>query len=198
MVNGKPATNDPPGTQDPEDPGEPDNSEAADPGSDEDGGSEGDPSGPGSGCFVSGTRILGATCPLAIDTVRPGAEIWAYDTAKWRPALRRILRVFEHRSEEILTLDFGHDIVSCTALHRFYTGIWTAAARLTPGQRVLSRDGGWRTLQRITRATHPQAVFNLLVEGLHNYFVGPTALLVHNEKDSRLPDDDPGWPDDVD
>jgi hypothetical protein len=36
----------------------------------------------------------------------------------------------------------------------------------------------------------------LSVEGLHNYFVGPAALLVHNEKDTHFPDGD-GWPDEV-
>jgi len=76
--------------------------------------------------------------------------------------------------------------------------VWTAAARLAAGQRVLSRDGEWRTLQGVTRTIHPQPVFNLMVEELHNYFVGTSALLVHNEKDNRSPGDDPGWPDDVD
>jgi pretoxin HINT domain-containing protein len=170
----------------------------SDPSSGEDwgGGDEGGFS--GGGCFVRGTKTFTSNGPVAIETVRPGVEVWTYDAASQKPALRQVLHAFEHRATEILILDFGSETLRCTAPHRFYTGVWTAAAKLRIGQRVLSRAGKWLSLQGVTRITHPQPVFNLSVEGLHNYFVGRAALLVHNEKDTRFPDDDTGWPDDVD
>lgn len=175
-----------------------------DPGSGEDWGgddpSSGDePGSPGGGCFVSGTRTFTAAGPAALEAIRPGDGIWSYDVATRRRAVRRVLRAYEHRGRKFLTLDFGDETICCTPPHRFYTGVWTAAATLAPGQRILTRDGEWRTLQRVTRSLHPQPVFNLLVEGLHNYFVGASGFLVHNEKDTRISDpEEPGWPDDAD
>ncbi len=32
----------------------------------------------------------------------------------------------------------------------------------------------------------PQLAFNLHVDGIHNYFVGQSGLLVHNSKDLRF------------
>jgi hypothetical protein len=172
-------------------------SDDSDPGSGGDWGDGGEGGFGGGGCFVRGTKTYTSNGAVGIETVRPGMGVWTYDTTSQEPVLRQVLRAFEHHATEILTLDFGNETVRCTAPHRFYTGVWTAAAKLRIGQRVLNRAGEWLSLQGVTRTTHPQPVFNLSVEGLHNYFVGTAALLVHNEKDSHFPDGDSGWPDDV-
>jgi len=175
----------------------PDSEGDSDPGSGGDSGGGDEGGFGGGGCFVRGTKTYTSNGAVGIETVRPGMGVWTYDTTSQKPVLRQVLRVFEHHAIEILTLDFGSETVRCTAPHRFYTGVWTAAAKLRIGQRVLNRTGEWLSLQGVTRTTHPQPVFNLSVEGLHNYFVGPAALLVHNEKDSHSPDGDSGWHDEV-
>jgi hypothetical protein len=83
-------------------------------------------------------------------------------------------------------LDLGDETVQCTPSHRFFTGIWVAAGHLTPGQRLLCRDGQWRELQSVVRRSEPQPVFNLEVEGVHTYLVGRSGVVVHNEKEEPV------------
>lgn len=72
--------------------------------------------------------------------------------------------------------------IRCTPLHRFYTGQWVPAQHLRPGDKLLNLAGSWTKLKSIGREKESQPVFNLHVDGIHNYFVGREGILVHNSK----------------
>jgi hypothetical protein len=68
-----------------------------------------------------------------------------------------------------------------------------SSGELKPGDRLLSREGQHVELKAVRRIRQPQRVYNFTVEGPHNYFVGTSALLIHNLKtkeETREPGDD--------
>ncbi|MGH3064226.1 MAG: RHS repeat-associated core domain-containing protein, partial [Gaiellaceae bacterium] len=78
----------------------------------------------------------------------------------------------------------GEDLVS-TPDHRIWsatTSSWVQAASLRPGDRLSTITGGEVSVVAVRRALWPYPLFNLAVKGLHNYFVGNSAVLVHNEE----------------
>jgi hypothetical protein len=144
----------------------------------------GDGLGPdGGGCFVGETQISTASGLMPIGQLHPESNVWAFDRDTQKPSIRKIIQTFNFCKKELLTLDFDSETICCTPFHRFFTGVWTPAYLLSTRDRVMRRDGGWEALRAISEKVELQRVFNLHVEDLHNYFVGRSGLLVHNEKD---------------
>lgn len=69
-----------------------------------------------------------------------------------------------------------------TGGHRFYseTRGWVEAHRLLMGETVRTRDGSGARVLGLERLPGVHAVFNLEIEGLHQYHVSPLGLLAHN------------------
>jgi intein/homing endonuclease len=97
--------------------------------------------------------------------------------------VRKIIQPLRFYARELLVLDFDAESITCTPRHRFFTDSWTPAYLLAKGDRILRSDGNWQPLKAASKIVHPQPVYNLHVEDLHNYFVGSCGLLVHNKKD---------------
>jgi hypothetical protein len=72
--------------------------------------------------------------------------------------------------------------VRVTGGHRFYSASrgWVEAHRLAVGETVRTRDGSGARVLGLERLPGVHAVFNLEVEGLHQYHVSPLGLLAHN------------------
>ena len=102
---------------------------------------------------------------------------------------RVVLSTVEHRVESVLALTFddANEVVT-TPNHPFYSVSrgWTAAGELQLGEAVETRDGE-QTLRLTEYRAEPQSVFNLEVEGDHEYLVGESGLRVHNNCGARLP-----------
>jgi RHS repeat-associated protein len=95
---------------------------------------------------------------------------------------RVVLSTVEHRVESVLALSFDDDSeVVTTPNHPFYSVSrgWTTAGELQLGEAVETPDGE-RTLASAEYQNAPQSVFNLEVEGDHEYLVGESGLRVHN------------------
>ena len=91
----------------------------------------------------------------------------------------------------------GEKLLTTTTEHPFYIkktykardnlnadddkeGEWLTAAELRVGQKVLRPDGKWTRITSVRRENKPTIVYNLEVEGNHNYFVGEIGVLSHN------------------
>jgi hypothetical protein len=132
--------------------------------------------------LVDETQISTASGLMPIGQLHPESKVWAFDRETQKPSVRKIVQTFSFDKKELLMLDFDNETICCTPFHRFFTGVWTPAYLLSTSDHVMRRDGGWEELKAISEETQPQNVFNLHVEGLHNFFVGRSGLLVHNEK----------------
>jgi len=68
-----------------------------------------------------------------------------------------------------------------TSDHPFYVrGRWVRVKHLRVGDSLVSQSGQRHVLRRIERKPEHITVYNFTVDGLHTYFVGQNAILVHN------------------
>jgi len=88
-----------------------------------------------------------------------------------------------HQNADILRLAFSDGTeVTGTGRHRFWSETrrdWVAARELREGETLRTPSGVVR-LQSATPSHTLTAVYNLEVEGAHEYFVGEGEVLVHN------------------
>ena len=58
---------------------------------------------------------------------------------------------------------------------------WINSGQLRVGDRLLTMDGNWRAIVAIALVDHEETVYNFTVAKDHDYFVGETGFLVHNQ-----------------
>lgn len=97
---------------------------------------------------------------------------------------RVVLSTFASWSSDVYELRFegAHEVIGATGGHLFYSADrqdWTAANELEIGELVEVREGTARLLERRALVGDLQ-VFNLEVEGHHEYLVGGVGARVHN------------------
>ena len=102
-------------------------------------------------------------------------------------ARQRITEVHRSVSTELIEIDLGDEIISCTPRHRFYTGDWVAAQDLVVGDQLLTAAGQLVFVQRLRRRKAAVPVFNLTVPE-QTYFVGANRVLVHAIKQEQAQD----------
>ncbi len=92
-----------------------------------------------------------------------------------------------------LRLESG-ETIRTTSAHRVFTaehGV-VAVRALRIGDHLETLAAGPQAIEAITPAKVPATVYNLAVEGTHTYFVGETGVWVHNAKDAKDEEDEPG------
>jgi len=160
-----------------------------------------------SGCFPSGTEVLTADGPRAIETIEPGARVEACDlvTGEWSPA-RVLKRLSIHYEGDVITLQAGLITIRATGNHPFYVlrgdgldarpapldvpkeeqesgtqGRWVEARDLERGDMLAARSGEDVIVTGLSSRQERIEVFNLEVEGHHTYAVHRQGILVHNK-----------------
>jgi hypothetical protein len=144
----------------------------------------------GSGlCFVRGTPVTlsdGTTKP--IEQVQPGDEVRSYDTDRGEFVTGNVVKIITRDVTEYLSVDG----ILVTSEHPFWIvdrGEWVKAGELKRGDILLRDNGGFQIVKHIFHIRSGVEVFNMTVEGVHNYFAG--GVLVHNK---AVGDDDMDTP----
>ncbi|MBA7636707.1 hypothetical protein ES703_44328 [subsurface metagenome] len=74
-----------------------------------------------SGCFPSGTEVLTADGPRAIEAVEPGTEVYACDLSSGEWTLARVLKMRAYHYEgDMITIQMGSIKIQATGNHPFY------------------------------------------------------------------------------
>ena len=141
--------------------------------------------GGGGSCFVAGTPVTMADGSLrAIEALRAGDRVLAYDPARGAAVPRRVLQTFVHPATPRLLRINGR--ITTTPEHLFFVeGRWVAAGALAPGDLLLrvSADPA-SPLREPVVSLEPLpgdvTTYNLEVEELHDYVAD--GVLVHNTK----------------
>ena len=82
-----------------------------------------------------------------------------------------------------LRLVGSDEVLHPTPSHRFFSldrGDYVPAEELRPGERLRARRGQAAAVESLRLNPEPERVYNLEIEGEHNYFVGELGVLVHN------------------
>ncbi|MFN7022028.1 MAG: polymorphic toxin-type HINT domain-containing protein [Phycisphaerales bacterium] len=160
----------------------------------------------GCGCFEEGTQVQTARGLVPIDQLCEGDEVFAQDEATGEVSLRRVVRTFVRKAAPIVavtligsatpaladggavdnTVASGFVTLNTTEEHPFLvdggeaSGAWVQAASLKPGDEVRTASGEPAIVFAVRFTGRTATVYNIEVEGLHNYRVGRDGVMVHN------------------
>jgi RHS repeat-associated protein len=137
--------------------------------------------GAGATCFLGGTPILMADgSTKSIEQVRIGDMVMSFDEKSLTKVPAKVTQMFDGETAKEYLLVNGHLMV--TPNHQVYSkGGWIEIGKAVPGDILLDRDLNEVAIMKIEKITAQNAVsvYNLEVEGQHNYFAG--GYLVHNK-----------------
>lgn len=137
-------------------------------------------------CFASNTQVLmGDGSKKNISDVEIGDTVATYDFYSHNESKEKVYDVIEKESKNSLRLVLeNNETIITTSEHPFWSasnGSWKAAQSLLPGEHIYSSGGQVSTVKGISISEEPLTVYNLSISKDHNYFVGESSLLVHNE-----------------
>ena len=161
----------------------------------------------GGGCFPAGTEVLTAAGPRAIETIATGTKVYACDPATGEWIAAQVLERQEHQySGDMITIQAGNIKIEATGNHPFYvlqgnsltsrplaqdvpkaeqrtvkTGRWVEARDLIIGDVLKARSGEDLIITGLSSRSEKNVVYNLDVDGRHNYAIHRKGILVHNK-----------------
>jgi RHS repeat-associated protein len=137
-------------------------------------------------CFAAGTPVWTESGMVAIEDVAVGDRVWATEPKEGTQSLRSVTTTFVSRDRPVVEVAFTGEsnhrsTVRATPEHPFWVEQrgWLPVGDLQVGDTVRGASGDLRvaSLQSLAEVTD---VFNLEVDGDHNYYVGELAALAHN------------------
>jgi hypothetical protein len=136
-------------------------------------------------CFAAGTPVRTLEGLRPIEAIRPGDQVLAQDVATGALSFQPVVTVHHNPPDQTLRIatDRG-DAVVASRFHRFWLAGrgWAMARDLRVGEVLRTLNGPARITA--VEVAPIQPVFNLDVARSRTYFVGATAMLVH---DNTLP-----------
>jgi hypothetical protein len=126
-------------------------------------------------CFAAGTPLRTPEGSRNIEDVRVGDLVLSRD--EHNPDGLVVAQTVEEvfvRQGLIWHLHLGGQVIRTTAEHPFYRegDGWTACQELRVGDRLLTEDGTWVTVEDLLDTGEWETVYNLRVAEFHTYFVG--------------------------
>lgn len=163
------------------------------------------------GCFIAGTLISTETGMVPIEMVKTGDTVKAYDLELEVWETREVVEVFTYQySGDLFEIHTNGETISATSEHPFFVlgraddeelpsgikytdektsdhGVWLPASELQTGDQLLTTNGSILTISQINASEVNIPVFNFHVRELHNYAVGSSGILVHNNCSAPAP-----------
>jgi alpha-tubulin suppressor-like RCC1 family protein len=159
------------------------------------------------GCFPAGTEVLTEQGPQAIENIRAGTRVQACDLATGEWTLAKVLkRISLQYDGDLITLQADQVALRTTGNHPFYVlrgerlntrpvpqdvpsdelatgmgGRWVEARDLRAGDALADQNAEGLIVTALSSRQQRIEVFNLEVEGYHNYAVHREGILVHNK-----------------
>lgn len=135
-------------------------------------------------CFLAGTQILTETGMKNIEDIKVGDMVYSINIDNNQKELKKVTELYRGESKDIYELTIGEEIVKVTPKHQFYIVDkgWIRASELKEGDRIVAKDNSNLIINKIEYKYYeePLSVYNLTVEGYHNYLITKYELLVHN------------------
>ncbi|TGM88243.1 TIGR04388 family protein [Leptospira licerasiae] len=134
-------------------------------------------------CFVAGTLVHTPNGLQAIETLKIGDEVFAFDEDSGQKVTRKVTETFINQTTTILKItDSKGEVIETTWNHPFYVtaGMWVKAKDLIVGDEFLTIDGKEIKVASIQESIRDEKVYNLEVEDAHTYYIHESGILVHN------------------
>ena len=135
-------------------------------------------------CFVAGTAVLTVAGNKAIETIEAGDRVWAENPDTGEKELKTVVQTFVNETSELIHVCVNGEEIITTPGHPFYSPVkgWTVACKLRAGDILVLQSGKYVIVEKIQHEIleSPVKVYNFEVEDFHTYYVGESAVLVHN------------------
>ena len=135
-------------------------------------------------CFVAGTPVLTACGYIDIEKIKAGDMVWAENPETGEKGVKEVVQTFVNETTELIYVHIGNEEIVTTPEHPFYSPVkgWIAACKLRAGDIIVLCNGSYVTVEKIQHEIleSPITVYNFEVADFHTYYVGKSAVLVHN------------------
>ena len=135
-------------------------------------------------CFVAGTTVATATGLVAIEKIKAGDLVWAWDEETGDVALKPVVETYINETTELTHIFVGGEEIVATPTHPFYCPVkgWTDAAHLRAGDILVLVNAEYVVVDKVQHELleSPVKVYNFQVADYHTYYVGTDGVLVHN------------------
>ncbi|MEZ6141286.1 MAG: polymorphic toxin-type HINT domain-containing protein [Zavarzinella sp.] len=126
-------------------------------------------------CFAAGTPLLTPVGSCNIEDFQIGDLVLSrdeYDSTA--PIEAKVVEEVFVRLAPILSIHVHGQVINTTGEHPFYVENkgWIDAQDLIPGDRFLSHDDRWISIEEIFDTSEWKTVYNLRIADHHTYFVG--------------------------
>jgi len=139
------------------------------------------------GCFAAGTLIATPNGLVAIESVKVGDLVMAYDEATGSIAPKQVTDLIRPEPKplyELIALNARGERAEFLATGDHPWKIkgsgWVETARLRTAQRIETAKGETLKIESVTLTPRIEATYNLTVEGWHTFLVGDDSAIVHN------------------
>jgi RHS repeat-associated protein len=140
-------------------------------------------------CFSAETVIYTKDGFKEIVKINIGDSVYSYDFKTDRILLSKVVNIFSRKSESIYKIKAGDEAINVTAEHPFYVvgKQWVKTENLQIGDNLKTtrRELNFKisAKEKINKTIF---VYNIEVDGTHNYFVSSKTILVHNKNISVI------------
>jgi hypothetical protein len=138
-------------------------------------------------CFVAGTPVETERGPRPIETILPGDRVRSFDTATGQSSWREVLKLEQRTAPALVAVSIGlGPAIDVSPEHYFWVfgSGWVRASDLAVDDELVATTKGApvrvTALASLTTPPSGLSVYNLVVEGFNNYFVGAIPVLVHS------------------
>ena len=146
------------------------------------------PTVPKPGCFLEKTKVLTKDGYKYIDEIEIGDIVLSYNEISKKNEYGKVVNtyIYEDKLDELYTLVINNKELKVTSTHPFYVKRenrynYVEASNLKVGDIVLDASGKNQVIENITHSLESNTVYNIEVDGNHNYYVGEQSVLVHNK-----------------
>lgn len=140
-------------------------------------------------CFTKGTLVYGKNKFEPIENIKIGDSVYSYNFEKNEIELNRIINVLNRETKILYQIITENEKINVTTEHPFYVinKGWVKAMNLESGQVLKSANlKSDIIILGIKEESKTVTVYNIEVDGNHNYFVTKSNVLVHNKNIGQI------------
>ena len=135
-------------------------------------------------CFIAGTKVSTENGRVPIENITAGMRVYAHNPETGETELKEVVRTFVRESNELVHISVNGEEIISTPTHPFWVPVkgWTKAIQLRAGDRLQLLNGEYVVIEQVQHELleNPITVYNFEVADFHTYYVGMSAMLVHN------------------